>query len=346
MSDPAPKMMAVLQHRYGAPDQVLSVGQVARPSPGPNQVLVRVQAASVHPDIWHTCTGRPWVMRVMGGGFRRPKNAVPGTDMAGIVHALGPGVHTLRVGDRVFGDVSGDMQWKNCATFAEFAVAAETALQLMPADVAFEEAAAVATSGRIAVQALRDQGAVSEGQRVLINGAGGGVGSVCVALAKAMGAYVIGVDSGAKLGFVRLLGADEILDFRSADYTQVIDPVDLVVDVPGNRSWRDIRRVVKPSGRYVLVGHDGFGKRAGIVMGSIRRFVGLMLRSYWDDRLRPNRITPSTTDRLKVLAGRMEASSWPSLVGHALPLTSIREAMSLLVNEGNVGKIVLRPSGP
>ena len=186
-------MKAIVQDRYGSID-VLEVGEVDKPAVKDDEVLVRVHAASVHPDVWHVVRGLPYVLRVMGAGLRRPKNRVPGTDVAGAVESVGKDVRRFQPGDEVFGETMKGYQWHNGGAYAEYVSVPEEVLALKPSGITFEQAAAVPTSGLIAISGFRDLDQVQPGKKVLINGAGGGVGIFAVQLAKAYGAEVTGVD--------------------------------------------------------------------------------------------------------------------------------------------------------
>jgi NADPH:quinone reductase-like Zn-dependent oxidoreductase len=203
-------MKAIVQLKYGSPDD-LEVRDVEKPLAGDGEVLVRVCAASLHPDVWHVVAGHPWVLRFFGAGFLRPRNPIPGTDMAGVVESVGKGVTGFRPGDAVFGETRPTHQWTHGGTYAEYVVAQPEWLALKPANVTFAQAAAVPSSGFIALLNLRGGRVLRPGQRVLVNGAGGGVGAIALQLAKARGAHVTGVDRAGKLdsGGVRHLVAAE-----------------------------------------------------------------------------------------------------------------------------------------
>ena len=228
-------MKAIVQDTYGSPD-VLELRDIDRPVVEDDEVLVRVRAASVHPDVWHVLTGLPYVLRVMGAGLRKPKNPVPGTDLAGVIESVGKNVTRFGPGDEVFGETLKGMQWINGGAYAEYATAPEDALALKPANVTFEQAAAVPTSALIALPSLRAGGEIQAGQRVLVNGAGGGVGAIAVQLAKAFGADVTGVDCTSKLDMVRSIGADQVIDYTQEDFTRRGERYDLIFDIPGNHS--------------------------------------------------------------------------------------------------------------
>ena len=206
-------MRAIVQETYGALD-ALSLGEIPRPDPAEDEVLIRVRAASVHPDVWHVVAGRPAVLRLMGSGVRRPKDKVPGTDVAGVIESVGAAVTRFRPGDEVFAETIRGVQWRNGGAYAEYATAPEEGVALKPPDVSFEEAAAVPTAGLIALNNL-PQSRVLPGHRVLVNGAAGGVGAIAVQLAKAYGAHVTGVDHTRKLALVRSLGADRVIDYTA-----------------------------------------------------------------------------------------------------------------------------------
>jgi NADPH:quinone reductase-like Zn-dependent oxidoreductase len=189
-------MKAIVQDKYGSPDVVLQLREIDRPVVGDDEVLVRVRAASVHPDVWHVVTGRPYVLRLMGAGVSKPKSPVPGTDVAGVVESVGKDVTRFGPGDEVFGDTRIELQWRNGGAFAEYVSVPQDALALKPNGITFEQAAAVPTSGFIALLNLENGRLIQPGQSVLVNGAGGGVGTIAVQLAKAYGARVTGARRG------------------------------------------------------------------------------------------------------------------------------------------------------
>ena len=256
----------------------LSLREVARPEPAEDEVLIRVRAASLHPDVWHVVVGQPAVLRLMGSGVRRPKERVPGIDVAGVVESVGAAVTRFRPGDEVFGETIRGIQWRNGGAYAEYATAPEVGVALKPSGTSFEEAAAVPTAGLIALNNL-PQHRVPPGHRVLVNGAAGGVGAIAVQLAKAYGAHVTGVDHPGKLALVRSLGADRVIDYTREDYTRAGERWDLIFDVPGNHTFDETRRALEPRGAYVLIGHDLFGAAGYRWLGGIPRQLGLMVRS-------------------------------------------------------------------
>jgi NADPH:quinone reductase-like Zn-dependent oxidoreductase len=240
-------MRAIVQDKYGDAD-VLRLEEIDRPEPGPEQVLVRVLAAGVDPGVWHIMAGQPYGVRP-AFGVRKPRERVRGADVAGVVEAVGSDVTRFAPGDEVFGVGTG--------TYADFALAPEKGLALKPAGLSFPEAAVVAISGCTALQGVRDAGGLTAGQRVLVLGASGGVGSFAVQIAKALGAHVTGVASTGKLDFVRSLGADEVLDYTREDPTDGSRRFDLILDTGGNRPLRQLRRALTPKGTLVIVGGEG-----------------------------------------------------------------------------------------
>jgi len=229
-------MKAIVQEKYGSPDD-LELREVAKPVPGDGEVLVRVRAASLHPDVWHVVTGRPYVLRLMGAGFSKPKPPIPGTDMAGIVESVGKSVTRFRPGDPIFGETIDKMQWIYGGAFAEYVSVSQDLLALKPDNVTFEQATSVPTSGFITLQNLRGLRQWSEGKNVLINGAGGGVGTLAMQIMKAYKAHVTAVDCTGKLDMLRSLGADEVIDYTREDFSKRGIRYDLIVDIPGHRPF-------------------------------------------------------------------------------------------------------------
>jgi NADPH:quinone reductase-like Zn-dependent oxidoreductase len=243
-------MQAITQNRYGTvPEDVMRLDQVARPGIGDDEVLIQVRAAAVDRGTWHMMAGQPYLMRLLGFGFRGPRNRVPGLDVAGTVVAVGSAVTRFAAGDEVFGIARG--------SFAEYAAARESTLARKPAVLSFEQAAAVAVSGLTALQGLRDAGRVKPGQKVLVIGASGGVGSYAVQLAKYFGAEVTGVCGTAKADLVRSIGADHVIDYTRADFADGQRHYDLILDIGGNSRLSRLRRALTPRGTLVIVGGEG-----------------------------------------------------------------------------------------
>lgn len=334
-------MRAVVHKRYGDPATVVSVEDVPRPAPGPGEVLVRVHAASLHPDVWHVVTGRPRILRIIGGGLLRPRHPVLGIDLAGVVEATGDGADRFRPGDEVLGECSQGFQWRSAGTFAEYAAVPESSLEPKPSNVSMVQAAAAPTSGVIAVQGVRDQAHLVAGERILVNGAGGGVGSLSVMLAKAWGAHVTAVDAADKADMLRRTGADDVIDYRTTDFTRTGERYDVLLDIPGNRPWRHLRRAVKPGGRYVLIGHDAYGARGHRILGSVGRFASLALRSLWVPELRSVRVVDDAEDRLAVVTRLMAEEKVTPFVDRTFRLEEFHQALAYLASGRVRGKIVL-----
>jgi NADPH:quinone reductase-like Zn-dependent oxidoreductase len=333
-------MRAIVQDRYGSPDG-LRLAEVDRPAIRDDEVLVRVRAASVHPDVWHVVSGRPFALRLMGSGLRRPKQPVPGTDLAGVVEATGKDVTRFRPGDEVFGETLRSYSWRNGGAYAEYAAVPEDVLVTKPANVTFEQAATVPTAGYIILLNLPAD-RLGADRRVLVNGAGGGVGALAVQLAKAHGAHVTGVEHTRKLDLVRTLGADAVIDYTRDDFTRGDERYDLIVDIPGNHPFSACRRALTPDGAYVLIGHDHFGRSGRGVVGSLPRFAGLGLMSLFVRNLRrtgPSRL--SKLDAMKTLREHLEAGQLTPVIDRTYPLGEAGAAIRYLADGEPVGRIVL-----
>src|SRR5207248_2820687 len=242
-------MKAIVYHNYGSPD-VLRLEEIEKPVPNDNQVLVRVRAASVNPLDWHYIEGTPYIVRILDSGVLKPKVERLGVDYSGTVEAVGKNVMQFKPGDEVFGGRTG--------AFAEYVcVLADRAVVLKPTNITFEQAASVPVAGITALQGLRDKGKVQPGQKVLINGASGGVGTFAVQIAKSLGADVTGVCSTRNVDLVKSLGADHVIDYTKEDFTKSAERYDVMLDNVGNRSLSECKGVLTPTGKYVLVGGGG-----------------------------------------------------------------------------------------
>ena len=333
-------MKAIVQNRYGSAD-VLELRELDEPVAGDDQLLVRVRAASVHADVWHVMRGVPYVLRIMGAGVRRPKNLVPGTDLAGRVESVGRKITRFQPGDEVFGQSLVANLWRHGGAFAEYAAVPEARFERKPAGLTFEQAAAVPTSGSLAVQGVRDEGRIQPGQTVLINGAGGAVGSFAVQLAKAYGANVTGVDAAAKLDMLRSIGADRVVDYSREDFTRRGERYDVILDIAGNHPWPEVRRALPPEGTYVLIGHDQYGATGHRWFGSLGRFAKLMLMSPFVRQLHPFRGAKDPGDRLVVLKELIEAGKVTPVIDRTFPLSEVPEAIRYLESGKAVGKVVI-----
>ncbi|MEV4141206.1 NAD(P)-dependent alcohol dehydrogenase [Dactylosporangium sp. NPDC049742] len=323
-------MKAIVQDRYG-PSDVLRVGEVEPPAAGDGEVLVRVHAASVNARDWHVMRGDPYVAR-MAFGLGAPKVRVRGTDFAGRVEAVGAGVTRFRPGDEVYGEVD--------AAFAEYVrVPAAGAVDRMPANVTFEQAAAVPLAGNTALMGLRDEAGVRPGQRVLVNGASGGVGTFAVQLAKAFGAHVTGVCSTRNVDLVRSLGADRVIDYTVADFVREGGPYDVVFDLVGNRSLAEFRRVLTPTGTLVL---SGGGVSEG---GSLFGPVGLITRGRVVSRFVRHRVRVLTAvpgrENLATLRELIESGAVTPVIDRTFPLGEAAEAVRYLEMDHARAKVVI-----
>jgi len=265
-------MKAIVHHDYGSPD-VLKCVESEKPVPGDNEALIRVRAASVNPLDWHFMRGMPYFVRLPAGLFK-PKDRRLGVDVAGQVEAVGRNVSQFKPGDEVFGGCRG--------AFAEYACASESSLAVKPDNVTFEKAACIGVAALTALQGLRDKGELQSGQKVLINGASGGVGTFAVQIAKAFGADVTGVCSTKNLDLVRSIGADRIIDYTRQDFTKSGQHYDLIFDCMGNHSLSACRRVLNPKGRYIVIGGPGgrwmIGTLARAMLASVlSRFISQKL---------------------------------------------------------------------
>jgi NADPH:quinone reductase-like Zn-dependent oxidoreductase len=327
--------------KYGNPDD-LTLQEVAAPSVGDEDVLVRVHAASLHPDVWHVVSGRPYILRLMGAGLSKPTQPIPGTDMAGVVEAIGKRVTRFRPGDAVFGETSDAHQWINGGSLAELVSVPQHLLALKPDNVSFEQAASVPTSGYIALLNLRDPARLGPGRRVLINGAGGGVGSLALQIAKAYGAHVTAVDSTGKQTLLRSLGADRAIDFMREDCTRLGDRYDLIVDVPGSRPFRHFRRVLAPDGRYVPIGHDAYGASGRRVFGLLPHFLALMFMGRFVRHLRGWRVpSPSKAETTARLRQLLAAGKITPVIDSTYPLSETRQAFRHMMRDEPRGKVIV-----
>lgn len=336
-------MRAIVQERYGSPDY-LELREVDQPVAGEDEVLVRVRAASLHPDVWHVVCGRPYALRLMGGGFLKPKNPIPGTDMAGIVESVGEKVTRFRPGDPVFGETIVKHQWTHGGAYAEYVSVHQDLLTLKPDNVTFEQAASVPTSGFIALHNLRGLDRMRPGRKVLINGAGGGVGSLALQMTKAYGAQVTAVDSTGKLDMLRSLGADEVIDYTREDFTRRGVRYHLIFDVPGHRPLSVFRRALEPDGRYVPIGHEGFGALGRRVFGLIPHFLKLMVLSRFVKHLRgPGTPIPTKKEVIAVLRELLESGKITPVIDSTFNLGEVREAFRHMIEDETLGKVIITP---
>ena len=309
---------------------MLELREIDKPVPEDNQVLVRVHAAGVDPGVWHLMTGLPYLVRVMGYGLRTPKLGIRGSDVAGRVEAVGTNVTQVQPGEEVFGIGEG--------SFAEYVAARADKLAPKPANLTFEQAAAVPISALTALQALRDTGGVQPGQTVLIIGAAGGVGTFAVQVAKAFGAKVTGVCSTTKLELVRSIGAEEVIDYTREDFAEGARRWDLIVDTAGRRSLSQLRRALTRRGTLVIVGGEGGGRWLGGFDRLILRAPILSL--FARQRLRPL-MSKERREDLVVLKELIEAGKVTPVIDRTYSLSEVPEAIRYLEAGHARGKIVI-----
>ena len=321
-------MTAIVQDRYGDAD-VLRLDHIERPRIGDDEVLIRVCAAGVDRGAWHLMTGLPYPVRLAGYGVRAPKTPVRGRELAGWVEAVGKNVTRFKPGDEVFGVGEGG--------FAEYATATPAKIAPKPGNLSFVEAAAVPISALTALQAVRDGGQVKPGQKVLVIGASGGVGSYAVQIAKAFGAEVTGVASTAKLDLVRSLGADHVIDYTRGDIIDGGKRFDVIIDIAGNRTLGHLRRALTPHGTLVIVGGETGGRWLG---GYDRGFRALMLSPFVGQQLRMLTNSENAEDLL-VLSELIESGSVKPAVDRTYPLSETPAAIQSMVDGRARGKIVI-----
>ena len=323
-------MTSVVQDRYGpAPEELLRVEGIDRPTIADDDVLVRVHAASVDRGTWHIMAGLPYPIRLAGFGVRRPKYTNPGRSLAGTVEAVGAAVTGFARGEPVFG--VGD------ATFAEYARARPDKLAAKPANLTFDQAAAVPVSGLTALQAVRDHGRIQAGHQVLVIGASGGVGSFAVQIAKAFGAEVTGVCSTAKVDSVRALGADHVIDYTREDATDGRHRYDVVLDTGGNGRLSQLRRALTPTGRLVIVGGETDGRWLG---GSDRQIRATLMSAFIGQKLGTFVASENAAD-LSALRELIEAGTVTAAVDRIYPLTGVAAAIRRLLDGQARGKLVV-----
>jgi NADPH:quinone reductase-like Zn-dependent oxidoreductase len=321
-------MKAIIQDKYGSVD-ILELREVERPQPGDDELLIRVRAAGVDPGVWHLMTGLPYLVRLMGFGLRRPKIRIRGMDAADTVEAAGKNVIQLKQGDSVYGTCDG--------SFAQYACARAERLAPKPANLTFEQAAAVPISGMTALGGLRDAGKLQSGQQVLIIGAAGGVGTYAVQLAKAFGAAVTGVCNTSKAELVRAIGADEVIDYTREDFTDGTRRFDLILDTAGRRPLSHLRRALTPRGTLVIVGGEGGDRWLG---GFQRQFIA-PVRSLFTEQKLMGLISKERQQDLLTLKDLIDAGRLTPVIDRTYPLSEAREAIRYLEQGHARGKVVL-----
>jgi NADPH:quinone reductase-like Zn-dependent oxidoreductase len=318
---------AIVYHRYGSPD-VLELREVDLPLPGDDQVLVRAHAASVNPADWHYMRGLPYFMRA-AAGLAKPKSTGLGADVAGVVEAVGKNVTQFQPGDEVFG-----MSIRTCA---EYVRVSELGLAQKPANLTFEQAAAVPLAAITALQGLRDKGQIKRGQKVLVNGAAGGVGTFAVQIAKSFGAEVTGVCSTRNVNLVRSLGADQVIDYTKEDFTRNSQRYDLLFDAAGYRSLSDCRRVLGPDGILVMCG-AGDGRSS---LRILARILNALLLSRFGRKKVVSFMAKRNENDLIVLKVLIEAGKVTPVIDRSYPLAAVPDAIRYLEEGHARGKVVI-----
>jgi NADPH:quinone reductase-like Zn-dependent oxidoreductase len=318
-------MKAIVYTRYGPPE-VLRLREVTKPTPMDDEVLIKVRAVSVNRSDWEGLRGKPLYARI--GGLLRPRQQILGSDIAGRVEMAGRNIRRFQLGDEVFGDIL-----PRLGGFAEYVCARESALELKPASMTFEEVAAIPQSAVIALQGIRDKGRVQPGQKVLINGAGGGAGTFAVQLAKLYGAEVTGVDNTGKLGFMRSLGADHVIDYTKEDFTKNGKQYDLILDVVAHRSVFAYKRALRTNGSYFLTG------------GSVATILQILLLGTWirvttGKIVRILAVRPNLKDMVYI-AELYEAGKVAPVIDRRYLLSEVPEALRYLGEGGVKGKVVI-----
>lgn len=321
-------MKAIVFTQYGPPDGI-ELKEVPKPTPKDDELLIRVHASSINSWDWEFLNGKPFINRLMFGLLKpRQGNQILGADIAGTVEAAGRRVTRFQPGDEVFGDL-----WDNWGGFAEYACAHETALEPKPANLTFEEAAAVPQAGVLALQGLRKAGQLRPGQKVLINGAGGGVGTFAIQLAKLYGAEVTGVDAAHKLNAVRSVGANHVIDYTQEDFTKTGERYDLILDCQGFRSMFDYKRALGPGGTYAMVG------------GTIRRIPQLLFLGFFASFTSESRkfsfVAEGPNKGLAELKELIEAGKLVPIVDRTYHLSEVPEALRYFGEGRHKGKILI-----
>src|SRR6266480_3508831 len=328
----APKnpMKAIVYCDYGLAN--LKLEEVEKPVPNDDHILVRVRAASVNPYDWHFIEGTPKIMRAMGVGLRKPKDTRVGVDFAGTVEAIGKNVTQFKLGDEVFGGKGG--------AFADYVCPrAGRAVALKPANITFEQAASVNIAGITALQALRDKGKVQSGQKVLINGASGGVGTFAVQIAKSLGADVTGVCSTRNVDLVRSLGADHVIDYTKEDFTKSGQRYDVILDNVGTQPLLSFRRVLIPKGKYVMIGGGGPNDQG--LIGPLFRPIKAMLLSPFVSQEMGMFIADTNQKDLAVLADLMQSGKVKPVIDRTYKLSEVPAAIAYLEQGHARGKVVI-----
>ena len=322
-------MKAIIYCDYGSSD-VLKLVDIARPAPNNNQLLVKVHATAVNPYDWHFIRGTPYIMR-LGVGLRKPKNPRLGVDFAGTVEAVGKDVTQFKPGDEVFGGKTG--------AFAEYVCVSEKGVALKPPNITFEQAGAVDIAGLTALQAVRDKAQARRGQKILINGASGGVGTFAVQIAKSFGADVTGVCSTRNLDLVRSLGADHVIDYTKEDFTKNVQRYEVILDNVGNQSLLSMRRALLPHGKYIMIGGGGTADQ-GLLGPLSRPLKAMFLSPFMSQKMEMMMEDPTQKDMIQ-LADLMQAGKVTPVIDRRYKLSQVPEAIRYLEEGHARGKVVI-----
>ncbi len=320
-------MKAIVYSTYGSPE-VLQLKEVATPTPKDNEVLIKVHATSVNSWDWDLLRGTPFIVRLVGGGILKPQINILGCDVAGTIEAVGKKVKKIKVGDDVFGDLSGG----NWGGFAEYTCAREGELTLKPASITFEQAASLPQAAVMALQGVQDYGQVKPGQKVLINGAGGGIGSFAIQLAKNAGAEITAVDKASKFKFMHLLGANHIIDYQKEDFTKNNQQYDLILDVVGHHSIYEYKQSLTPNGMYRMMGGP-----TPLILQSF--FVAPFITMFSNKKM--GVLAQKTNKNLSYLAKQVEAGKLKTSIDKVFPLTQTAKAIQYLGSGNAQGKVVV-----
>jgi NADPH:quinone reductase-like Zn-dependent oxidoreductase len=321
-------MKAISYNRYGSPD-VLKWGETAKPAPADDEVLIKIRAAAVNPYDWHFMRGEPYAVRIAAGGLRKPRDTRLGADVAGEIEAVGRNITQFKPGDGVFGSCKG--------AFAEYACTPESKVVMKPDNVTFEQAASVPIAAFTALQGLRDKGQVQPGQKVLINGAAGGVGTFAVQIAKSFGADVTGVCSTRNVRMVRSIGADQVIDYTQEDFTKSARRYDVILDCVGNHSFSECTRVLNPSGIYVGAG----GNSDNWMIGPLTRAIKALMLSWFVSQKQAMVLAKPSKEDLTIMHDLMEAGKVTPVIDRRYSLREAPDAIRYLEQGHARGKVVI-----
>lgn len=320
-------MKAAVYQQYGTPE-LLQLKEVATPVPKDNEVLIKIHASSVNSWDWDLLRGTPFLVRFVGGGISKPKINILGADIAGQITAIGKNVTKFKIGDEVFGDLSGG----NWGGFAEYVCAKEKELTIKPSGITFEQAASLPQAGVMALQGIRDYGKVKPGQKVLINGAGGGIGTFAIQMAKEAGAEITGVDSASKFDLMKSLGANNVIDYKQEDFTKNGQQYDLILDVVGHHSIYDYKRALNPTGNYRMIGGP-----TPLIFQSV--FVAPFITMFTKKKM--GILAQETNKDLTYLAELVETGKLNPIIDKVFPLAQTADALQYLGDGKALGKVVI-----